>query len=492
MCGCDLNDAKRTRDSAGRYWCEPCGKLEVRDRHASNVKVCPDCGATGALLVRHDDLHVCGVCATIRKQETIEAEWRRRQKGFHPERPLRRMIRILQIAAGLFAILMALRYTWMRLRWDGRFDDVANVIALILPLVGIGMLWLTILVKRKIRLIEYDALLVKVEHGIVALAERHHQSQTVVERTDGMRQQVRRAIRRIEAAAGRGVEKAEKLIENFNRRHETAAMVTFLSAQRPRAHDLVVRNREIETLAYLGEDYETATRAINAVLLRIPDELDGLTRQAMILCAVGSLDQAKRIFTRIINLAKRAEDKLAVADGYANLGLVHQLLTEIDDAHKHHNKALFMYQKLPGNEDREADCYGNIGFIHHKRGEKENAEFVFRKALGINAKLKRIEGMALDYGVLGLMVYNKEEGQLAESEQMLRSAVKLNTRIGRFGAVAAAYGNLGLVKAKKQDFARARKMLLNALNIYQRMNRHQMANKVQGMLAQLAKSAGPA
>ncbi len=97
--------------------------------------------------------------------------------------------------------------------------------------------------------------------------------------------------------------------------------------------------------------------------------------------------------------------------------------------------------------------------------------------------------MALDYGVLGLLVYSNEEGKLSEAERMLRKAVALNDRIGRFGAVAAAYGNLGLARAKARDFKRARQMLLQALSIYQRLNRPKMVHKVQTMLTQLSKSA---
>jgi len=100
-----------------------------------------------------------------------------------------------------------------------------------------------------------------------------------------------------------------------------------------------------------------------------------------------------------------------------------------------------------------------------------------------------VEGMALDYGVLGLMVYNNEEGVLREAEQMLNQAISLNQRLARFGAVAAAYGNLGLVKAKNKDFKRARQMLNESLAIYRRLNRQKMVAKVQIMLVQLDKTS---
>ncbi len=489
MCGTDISEAKRLRDSSGRYWCESCTHLEVRERHPAGVAVCPDCGAAGITLIEQDQIKVCEPCAGIRRQEIVDFDACRTRRTHDPELRIRRFNRYFIASFILFSTLLVVRFAVLSLKFEHRLDDWLNVTAMVISIVGIASVRLLLAARRKMRVIDYNTLIERVENGIMAMAERHNQSQTVIERTEGLRILARRAIRRIEAAAGRGVEKADKLIAQFDVRHEPAPLVTFLAGERTKAHDLVARNREIETLAYLGGDYLTAMDAINAVLLRIPSELDALTRQAMVLCAVGKLDMARKIFIRVINQAEKKDDLLAEADGYANLGLVHQLLDEIDDAHKYHNKALFMYKKLPGNEDREADCYGNIGFVHHRRGEARDAELVFRKALEINTRLNRIEGMALDYGVLGLMVYNSPEGKLSDAERMLRKAVTLNDQIGRFGAVAAAYGNLGLVKAKARDFKKARQMLLTALGIYQRLNRQKMVTKVQTMLTQLSKAA---
>lgn len=497
MCGLDVSEARRLRDSSGRYWCESCVKLEVSTRHAPEVVVCPDCGDANVPLSDHDGLRLCAPCIALRQQEIVDAAKRREARTYDPERSIRRMIHLLIVATLLFIVLMVGRYAVplqtssviLPLKFEGRIDDWLNLLAIACPLGAIIALVAALFARKKMRQIAYDRLIETVENGIIALAERQNQAQSVVERTEDLRTHARRAIRRIEVAAGRGIARADKLIEQFSTRHDTAPLVAFLSDQRAGSHDLVARNREIETLAYLGGDYETATSAVTAVLLRIPSELDALTRYAMILCAVGKFDEAKRIFTRVINLAERKNDDLAVADGFANLGLVHQLLGEIDDAHRYHNKALFMYKKLPGNDDREADCYGNIGFIHHKRGEATDAELCFRRALEINTRLKRVEGMALDYGVLGLMVYNKDHGPLNEAEKMIKQAVTLNDQIGRFGAVAAAYGNIGLVRAKMKDFKRARQMLLTALGIYQRLNRPKMVTKVQQMLTQINKAS---
>ena len=103
---------------------------------------------------------------------------------------------------------------------------------------------------------------------------------------------------------------------------------------------LDARNRETETLAYLESDWD-GVAAITAVLLRVPYDLDALSRHGMIDRATGKFDEAKRNFTKVIRLATQRNDALASIDGTANPGIAYQLLDEIDDASKHHNRALF-------------------------------------------------------------------------------------------------------------------------------------------------------
>ena len=47
--------------------------------------------------------------------------------------------------------------------------------------------------------------------------------------------------------------------------------------------------------------------------------------------------------------------------------------------------------------------YGNLGTIAQIRGDLEQAEELYRKSLQINEQLGHLEGMAADYGNLGII-----------------------------------------------------------------------------------------
>ena len=67
---------------------------------------------------------------------------------------------------------------------------------------------------------------------------------------------------------------------------------------------------------------------------------------------------------------------------------------------------------------------------------------MYRKALALNEALGSKEGMASNYGNLGL-VY-KTRGELDKAEEMYKKSLEI-TSLGLEGGTAADYGNLGIV-----------------------------------------------
>lgn len=496
VCGTDLSTTARQRDSQGRYWCAACAKIDNEER-PHGVPLCPDCGIPSRAISPWKDSGelICPDCATVRREEEELCAVRKKAVTRHPENVLRRYCIMTGILTLAFGAVLAVGHYAVKLKgghavgleWGQFFDQKLNVMLVVLGGLTLGGLLGAMLVRKAMRLRAYDKLQRDVVNAFMALGEQNL-PQNIVENMDPMRRQVERAFRRIEAAAGKGIEAADKLVANFVRLHNPFPAIEFLRSQRPGTRDLAARNREIETLAYLAGDWDTALSAINSVLLRLPDDIDALQRQALIYFLKGQIELAKKIFNRVIKLARVKGEGIELATAYSNVALLHQLIEEIDDAEKRHTQALVIYRKLGGYEDRMADTYGNIGFIQSKRGEGREAEAMFRRALDLNTKINRQEGIALCCGVLGLFIYNND-GNLKEAEGYLRRATRMNDQLGRFGAVAAAYGNIGLVRAKRKDYRTARQMLLKALGIYQRLNRPKMVQKVQQMLTQLSKAS---
>jgi Flp pilus assembly protein TadD len=66
-----------------------------------------------------------------------------------------------------------------------------------------------------------------------------------------------------------------------------------------------------------------------------------------------------------------------------------------------------------------------------------------RKSLAINEELGRKEGMAANYGNLGVSYQTR--GDLDQAEAMLRKALAIEEELGHKAGMASQYGNLGLI-----------------------------------------------
>ena len=74
---------------------------------------------------------------------------------------------------------------------------------------------------------------------------------------------------------------------------------------------------------------------------------------------------------------------------------------------------------------------------------------MFREALEINEKLGRLEGMAIQYGNLGLV--HETRGELDEAGRMLRKSLEISEKVGFAEGIVKAHFNLACVFAQKKD-----------------------------------------
>jgi len=75
-----------------------------------------------------------------------------------------------------------------------------------------------------------------------------------------------------------------------------------------------------------------------------------------------------------------------------------------------------------------ASDYGNLGVIYHDRGDLDKAEEMHTKSLEIEEKLGRLEGMANQYGNLGV-IYRKH-GYTQKAREYWEKALELFVKIG--------------------------------------------------------------
>ena len=498
ICGLDVTHKKRGRDRAGRYWCAHCHDFIAAGEKAADktpgITPCPDCGrdTRQTLLVEQAGERVCRACNEIFIAEFAHRRQHKAAVTAHPELEIRGLIRKmmrgivgLALAAALltlyhFGLLYVHPKAWVP------FESALYCLgaAAILLACAIGIQYLRMAWRRRARGVEYDRMVQSAANQILALDEESH-TMGISESPEPLRRRIERAVARVEACAGVGVSGAGEIIESLAKKGNAAPLVKFLLAQRPDTADTVARNREIATASYLQGDLATTTAAVTAILLRLHHDRDAMTRQALVCFRNGELEQSKKIFKRVVHIAREKNSEIDLAAAYCNLGMLNVMLSEFDDAALRYSQAMTIYNRLK-KEEGQADCLVNLGLIAYKKKEKGvEVEGQFRRAMAINKRHKRREGMAICCSLLGVILVEKEAPQLKEAEKLLHEAIRLNLDLGRPGGVATAYGNLGLVRAKRGDFAGARELFLKAQSIYQRINRPKMMAKIQEMLKTL-------
>lgn len=490
VCGLDVSQKQRHKDRAGRYWCQPCHEFAAGADKAPGMAPCPDCGRStrGSLMVEQAGERVCPSCHEL---YTAESEHRRARKAAATDRPepeIRKLIRKLMtylIAAAAVILLLTL-YRFGLLFVPPSNSVLIKILLYLLGFVAAGLgiavaiQYVRIDLRKRVRQAEYDKMLRSAANQILALDEDSH-TMGISESPEPLRRRVERAVARVEACAGQGVSGAGEIIDSLSKKGNPAPLIEFLLAQRPNTTDTVARNREIATISYLQGNWPIATSAITAVLLRLQYDQDAMTRQALICFRTGQFDQAKKMFKRVVNIAREKNSEIDSAAAYSNLGMLHMMLNEIGDAKDRYNHALASYKRL-SREDGQADCLANLGLIAYKLKNGSEADSVLREAMAINKRRKRREGLATCCSLLGVILLEKEASNLKEAESLLNQAAQLNLELGRMGGVATAYGNLGLVRVKRHDLKGAWELLLKAKGIYQRINQPRRMAKIQDML----------
>ena len=73
-----------------------------------------------------------------------------------------------------------------------------------------------------------------------------------------------------------------------------------------------------------------------------------------------------------------------------------------------HLKSLEIDEAL-GRKEGMARQYGNLGIVYKTRGELDRAEAMYLKSLEIDEAQERKEGMAISYGNLGILYKARED-----------------------------------------------------------------------------------
>ena len=118
----------------------------------------------------------------------------------------------------------------------------------------------------------------------------------------------------------------------------------------------------------------------------------------MRLLSVGFFDGAEESYREALAIDREHGFEEGLAIDYACLGEVYQAREQVRRSRRLFiARRLAIYEKL-GHGEGIANQYGNLGTIHAMRGDLDEAENMYRQALATNEELGRKEGMAAQYG----------------------------------------------------------------------------------------------
>src|SRR3972149_1790812 len=150
------------------------------------------------------------------------------------------------------------------------------------------------------------------------------------------------------------------------------------------------------------------------------------------------------------------------------LAYLYRAIGELERAEEMLRRALEIDEKLGRLEGMAAD-YGNLGLIYRTRGDLDRAEEMHLHSLEIEEKLGRLDGMGAQYGNLGVIYQMR--GNLNQAEEMQRRALEIHEKLGSQEGMATGYGNLGAIYITRGDLDRAEEMLRRTLEIDEKLGR---------------------
>ena len=199
-----------------------------------------------------------------------------------------------------------------------------------------------------------------------------------------------------------------------------------------------------------------------------------LDKYAGDIISAGRLDADQKRF-RIAELEQRIEDageplKTELVQHILiwlnELAYIYKAIGDLDKSQQNILKSLEIDQKL-GRLEGMASDYGNLGLIYRTKGDLDQAEEMHKKSLEIAEKLDNKMIMASAYGNLGLIYQTK--GDLDKAEDMHNKSLDINKKLGRLEGMAGDYGNLGLIYLTKGDLDQAEEMFKKSLEIAEKL-----------------------
>ena len=195
-------------------------------------------------------------------------------------------------------------------------------------------------------------------------------------------------------------------------------------------------------------------------------EASALTSLGAIEQAAGDTPAATASLTRALELYAGAGSQLGQASALAELGTVHYAAGELDAAASAEQQALGLYRRL-GDRLGEGHALTSLGTLQYRTGDYQAAEASHTRALQLYRDLDDRSGEAEALNNIADMV--RGTAHPAQARSYYQKALEIATSIAAQREQARALEGLGLCHALEGNRSEGRKILSQALDVYQRI-----------------------
>jgi len=200
---------------------------------------------------------------------------------------------------------------------------------------------------------------------------------------------------------------------------------------------------------------EHLDRALRS-LRKIRDIEDKEEKEKDLLLKIGELDydsssleDGKKVYSELIELAKEVGDKEVEAKAYRDLGHIHKEIQEFEESEKSFDESLRISQELD-NKEGIADSNRGLGYIHWRRGEFEESIEHYETAIDNAKTANNHRILAITYIEMGLVYAHRGDHDLA-IQYFKRSLPPLKSQ-NAYRELSRAYNDIGDQFMKKEEW----------------------------------------
>jgi tetratricopeptide (TPR) repeat protein len=224
----------------------------------------------------------------------------------------------------------------------------------------------------------------------------------------------------------------------------------------------------IGDIYYLIGDYDKSMESYKHTL----ESIKGNRKIAEIKTKIGVIyyfkleyEKSLKISTEALNLVKDEESK-EKALAINNIGNVHWLRGEYDNALKHYEESLEIRKKIDDQQGIAISLF-NIGNVHFWRGEYNRAHKFMERSKEICEENEDLYGTAYCLNSLGYLNLNKRDYD--RTINCYKKSLVINEKIGSQRLMANAYWGVSEAYFQKKNLEKAKDYSNLAFNLYEKI-----------------------